>query len=179
MKRTLFLIPAILLFVILSSPGVYGEENQKSLELAAGGGTTLDGDHFRHLLIAPSLAINAPNPKILVYRIEADFEFIKAGRRITEVMGLAPFLRIFATSKKQGPFLELGAGANAITNNHTGRKNSGGAFIFSLMGGAGYKFSVNDKPFSVSVRLRHLSNGHIYRINEGINSVLLLASIGL
>lgn len=171
---------AYILFFIALLPGVVcAEEKKNSWELIVGGGSSLDGDQFRHLLIAPALSINAANQKVLVYRIEADFELIKTEHRITEVIGVAPFVRFFAPMKQRGPFIEFGAGANAVTNNHTGRKKSGGAFIFSLMGGAGYQFSIQNKPFSVSCRFRHLSNGHIYHFNEGINSLLFLASIGL
>ncbi len=179
MKKNLLLTSALVLFLIsVCAIPAFAEEKSTSWELVAGGGTSLDGDSFYHILVAPALTIDPPNRKILVYRIEADFELIKAAHSLTVVMGIAPFARLYLPHKKTGPFIELGAGANAITNNHTGIKNSGGVFVFSLMGGLGYRFTIGNRPFSLSVRARHLSNGHIYRINEGINSALLLASIG-
>ena len=168
-----------ILFVITFFCTAYGADNKKSWEVIGGGGISLDENHFRHAFIAPAMSIKPPNQKILVYRFEGDLELIETKRHATALIGLAPFLRFYLSGGKQGPFLEIGAGANAITSNHTGRKDSGGAFVFSLMGGAGYEFSIYEKPFSVSCRLRHLSNGHIYRINESINALLFLVSIGL
>lgn len=147
-------------------------------ELVVGPGLNVDGNHTSQILIAPSISLQSPK-QWLKYRIEGDLELIDSDGRITAVIGAAPFLRFYPLSGEKKLFFEIGAGVNVISRNTTGDKNSGGAFIFSVMGGPGYEFTLYERPVAVSCRFRHISNACLYPHNESINNVYLLFSIGL
>ena len=147
-------------------------------ELVVGPGLNIDGNKTSQILIAPAISVQSPK-QWLKYRIEADLELIDSDGQVTAVIGAAPFLRFYLLNGEKKPFFEIGAGANVISRNNTGNKNSGGSFIFSVMGGIGYEFMLYERPVAVSCRLRHISNACLYPHNESINNVYLLFSIGL
>jgi hypothetical protein len=171
------LFASVALFTVFAGNS-YCEEKKSHWELAVGPGLNIDGNHTSQILIAPALSI--PSPKQwLQYRIEGDLELIDSDGLITAVIGAAPFLRFYMLEGEKKPFFELGAGANLISRNHTGDKDSGGAFIFSIMGGIGYEIPLHGRPFTVSTRFRHLSNCYIYGANQSLNTLYVLLSIGL
>ena len=180
MRKDLFLILfSFLLFSLLCSNIGYAEEKQTHWELGIGPGINMDGKHFKHALIAPAFSLKSRGYEFLSCRLEGDLELIESDGRITAVVGAAPFIRLSMPERKLRPFFEIGAGANLISRNHTGTKNSGGPFIFSIMGGVGLEFSTWGRPMSISYRVRHLSNSHIYQANQSINSQYLMLSIGI
>lgn len=156
----------------------YCEEKKSYWELAVGPGLNIDGIHTNQILIAPGLSLQS-RKEWLRYRVEGALELIDNEGQITAVVGAAPFLRFDLLKRKSRPFFEIGAGVNVISRNHIGRKDTGGAFIFSVMGGAGYEFTLYERPVAISCRLRHLSNACLYPNNESLNNVYLLFSIGL
>ena len=176
-KSFLSLLFACMTFVTISAGEGYCAENIH-WELTAGPGLNVDGNHTSQILIAPAISLQS-SKQWLKYRIEADLELIDSDGRITAVIGAAPFLRFYLLKGENKPFFETGAGVNVISRNVTGDKNSGGAFIFSVMGGAGYEFTLYERPVAVSCRFRHISNACLYPHNESINNVYLLFSIGL
>jgi hypothetical protein len=170
------LFAAMTLLTICAGKG-YCAENIH-WELAVGPGLNVDGNHTSQILIAPAISLQSPK-QWLRYRIEGDLELIDSDGRITAIIGAAPFLRFYMLNGEKKPFFEIGAGANVISRNNTGNKNSGGSFIFSVMGGAGYEFTLYERPVAVSCRFRHISNACLYPHNESINNLYLLFSIGL
>jgi len=176
-KSFLSLLFALVTFLTFSAGECYCAETIH-WEVAVGPGLNVDGNHTSQILIAPAISLQSPK-QWLKYRIEADLELIDSDGRITAVIGAAPFLRFYLLKGEKKPFFEIGAGANVISRNVTGDKNSGGAFIFSVMGGAGYEFTLYERPVAVSCRFRHISNACLYPHNESMNNVYLLFSIGL
>ena len=176
-KSFLSLLFASMTLVTISAGDGYCAENI-NWELAAGPGLNVDGNRTSQILIAPAISLQSPK-QWLKYRIEADLELIDSDGQITAVIGAAPFLRFYLLNGEKKPFFEIGAGANVISRNVTGDKNSGGAFIFSVIGGAGYEFTLYERPVAVSCRFRHISNACLYPHNESINNLYLLFSIGL
>ena len=170
------LVAVMAVFTINAGEGFCAENIH--WELAVGPGLNVDGNHTSQILIAPAISLQSTK-QWLKYRIEADLELIDSDGQITAVIGAAPFLRFYMLRGEKKPFFEIGAGVNVISRNITGDKNSGGAFIFSVMGGAGYEFTLYERPVAVSCRLRHISNACLYPHNESINNVYLLFSIGL
>jgi hypothetical protein len=176
-KSFLSLLFASMTLLTISAGEGYCAENIH-WELAVGPGLNVDGNHTSQILIAPAISLQSPK-QWLRYRIEADLELIDSDGQITAVIGAAPFLRFYMLNGEKKPFFEIGAGANVISRNNTGNKNSGGSFIFSVMGGAGYEFTLYERPVAVSCRFRHISNACLYPHNESINNLYLLFSIGL
>jgi hypothetical protein len=177
-KSLLSFLFAFLVLLTVSAGNSYCAEKKTHWELAVGPGLNVDDNETSQLLIAPAVSIQS-SKQWLLYRIEGNLELIDSDGQITAVMGAAPFLRFYLMGGEKKPFFEIGAGANIISRNNTGEKNSGGSFIFSTMGGAGYEFRIYEKPVTVSCRLRHLSNACLYPHNESINNIYLLFSIGL
>jgi hypothetical protein len=168
-----------LVLCLLKISAGYAEERGRYWDVSAGAGLDMDGIGSRQILFAPAFSVMIPNRRLLWLRLEGDLELIESRRKITAVVGAAPFIRFYMLEKKPRPFVELGAGPNIVTRNHVGPKNVGGFFLFSLMGGAGVEFNAHGRPVSISYRVRHLSNGHIFLINESVNTQYLLLSIGL
>ncbi len=177
--RKIIVFQLLIFLCLILSGRAYGGEKDMSWDLAVGPGLNLDGMSTKQLLIAPALSMKVPKHELLRCRFEGDLELIDSNGAITAVIGVAPFLRFLMSQKESRPFLEAGAGVNLISRDHTDRKDSGGIFQFTLMGGAGYEFSSSGKPISISCRFRHMSNSHIYHNNEGINSLYLILAFGI
>ncbi len=175
MTRILFVSS---LFILLALPLPARAEKQQFWDLSIGTGINLDGNGTEQIMVTPAFNRRMPGQELLWYRVEANVEVIKDGK-FTAVLGVAPFLRLYLAQAGPKPFVEIGAGANIITRNHTGSKESGGAFLFSPSLGAGVQFGRSPIIRSISMRFRHLSNAHIYKINESINTLYVLFSIGL
>jgi hypothetical protein len=175
--KSLYLLALCIVIGTLSAgSGFCAEEMQ--WDVAVGPGLNIDGIATNQILIAPALSLQSQKPW-LRYRFEGALELIDNDGQITAVAGAAPFLRFDLLSGKRKPFFEIGAGLNVISRNHIDRKDTGGAFIFSVMAGAGYEFTLYERPVAVSCRFRHLSNACLYPHNESLNNVYLLFSIGL
>ena len=177
-KLSLSLLFAFMLLLIFFAGDSFCAEKNIQWELAAGPGLNIDGIDTNQMLIAPALSLQSQK-EWLRYRVEGALELIDNEGQITAVAGVAPFLRFNVLTGERKPFFEIGAGVNVISRNHIGRKDTGGAFIFSVMGGAGYEFTLHERPVAISCRFRHLSNACLYPHNESLNNVYLLFSIGL
>lgn len=177
MKKILF-VPFFIILFIFFSPLFSNAEERQFWDMSAGTGLNLDGNGTEQVLITPAFNRRMPGQKLLWYRFEANIEIMK-DNKFTAVLGISPFLRLHLREAGPKPFIEIGAGANVITRNHTGRKNSGGAFIFTPSLGAGIQFGGQPVARNISVRFRHHSNADIYAFNESINTLYILFSIGL
>ncbi len=174
----------IVALLILLPVTVFGEE-KNYFEIGAGAGTDLQGVAAKELLLAPAFSMPISANGSLLARIEGDFEIIDysgksdySGKTIF-VGGIAPFLRLLPLGWKIDPFIEIGAGGNFTTDRTIGHQHIDGPFLFSLMSGSGIEMMINKTPVSLSYRFRHLSNGDIYKSNEGFNSQYIMLSIGL
>jgi hypothetical protein len=174
----------ILLFCVISfsliegSPS-YGEARQEHWDFGIGGGINFDGNPVSQILLIPAYNRRLANSRHVLYRLEGNIELLEGFRKITLVAGLSPFLRWYMKETGPGPFVEIGAGVNVITRNHTGNKEHGGFIEFSPSAGAGVRFGSQERPISISLRLRHLSNAHIFPINQSVNTLYLILSIGM
>ena len=184
MVRTTWKAILIVVLLTLLPVAVFGDE-KNYIEIGVGAGTDLQGIAAKELLLAPAYNMPISANGSLLARIEGDFELIDyAGKtnysgKTVVVGGVAPFLRLLPFGWKINPFIEIGAGGNFTTDKTIGHQHIDGPFLFSLMSSAGIEMMINNTPVSLSYRFRHLSNGDIYKSNEGVNSQYLMLSIGL
>jgi hypothetical protein len=174
----------ILLFLVISlcllRPGsACGEDRDRYGEFGMGGGINFDGNPVSQLLLIPAYNRRLANSRHVWYRLEGNIELLEGFRKITLVAGVSPFLRWYMKEKGPTPFIEIGGGINLITRNHTANKESGGFIEFSPSAGAGVRFGSQERPIGISLRLRHLSNAHIFPINQSMNSLYVIFSIGM
>lgn len=184
MKTRIVLNLLCLTFLCLLSAGaVSGEDRGRYWDFGIGGGINFDGNPTNQVLLIPAYTARISGSRLLWYRLEGNLELLEGKRegqhKLTAVVGVAPVLRWYMKETGLSPYFEIGAGANLITRNFTANKESGGFFLFSPMAGAGIQFSTQGKPISISCRLRHLSNAHIFPINESMNNLYVILSIGI
>jgi hypothetical protein len=156
-------------------------ENPASFEIAVGAGSSLNNNiDSWQVLISPSVNRQIGNIRSLWFRIEGDVEVIHCEGKETVVAGIAPMLRLFPYpgQDSHGPFIEAGFGANIISRHAVAYRELGGTFIISTMAGVGYGFQFEGKAVSLSLRYRHISNGHLYPQNYGFDSCYLMVSVG-
>ncbi len=166
----------ILALFFFSFSGYTRAETPAEFELGVGGGINIDGLGSQQVLLIPALSWDIQTHELIRLRLEADLEIIDHKGHVDFVGGVAPFVRFFLTPRDVRPFVEIGAGGNLATSDHIGRKNVGGAFLFSIMAGAGMEI---DKKITLSYRFHHLSNGGLYRFNESVNTQYLILSLFL
>ncbi|HEX8948276.1 MAG TPA: acyloxyacyl hydrolase [Dissulfurispiraceae bacterium] len=179
-KGANLLVVSSLLLVLSLFPPVKGlcAEKDNFFELGIGPGTSLNGIHTEQLLFAPAFSVKIKGTELVRFRLEGNLELIKEHSRLTVVGGIAPLFRFTVPGWKLRPFLEAGGGANLANHNDVGGRRLGGHFFFSAMGGTGVAFSAAGHPASISYRVRHLSNGHLYQWNQSLNSHYLMLSVG-
>ncbi|MBZ0155507.1 MAG: acyloxyacyl hydrolase [Alphaproteobacteria bacterium] len=159
--------------------GASAAEGDRFFEVGIGGGVSLNGINTTQVLIAPAYRIPFKNSEVLKFRIEGTVELIEFHDRITVIAGVAPFLRATWPGAGLRPFIELSPGVNYASRRHLDGKKLRGPVLFSAMGGIGLEMRVHKRPVSLSYRVRHLSNGHIYgNDNQGLDSQYLMLSIG-
>jgi len=173
-----------LIFLCLLSAGAVSAEDRLSYwDFGIGGGQNLDGNPTNQILLIPAYTARISGSRLLWYRLEGNLELLEGKRegqhKITAVVGVAPMLRWYIKETGLSPYVEIGAGGNIVTRNFTINKESGGFFLFSPSAGAGIQFTPHGRPISISLRLRHLSNAHIFPINESMNTLYGIISIGL
>lgn len=175
----LYLLLFLISLVILPySDKGFAANDRRFFEVGLGGGIDLVGLDTSLALLAPAVSMPIKGTDMLRFRLEGNLEFIEHRGQVTTIGGIAPFLR--ATWQKAGirPFAEIGGGINYSSRKKVDGKELTGPFLFSAMGGVGVEFQCKKKPVSVSYRLRHLSNAHLYKGNQGFNSQYLMLSIG-
>ncbi|MFZ5997006.1 MAG: acyloxyacyl hydrolase [Nitrospirota bacterium] len=172
----LLLIGVLLLF---SCPNRgFAADKQGLFEVAVGGGINLNGINTNQVLFVSALSFPIKGAEMMRFGLEGDLEFIEYHGRVTFIGGVAPFFR--ATWQRAGirPFAEIGGGINYSSRKRVDGRELNGPFLFSAMGGAGIEVLYNKMPMRIAYRLRHLSNGHLYKGNEGFNTQYLMLSIG-
>jgi hypothetical protein len=184
MKTRIVLNLLCLTFLCLLSAGIAsGDVRGRYWDFGIGGGVNLDGNPTNQILLIPAYTAKISGYRLLWYRLEGNLELFEGRRegehKLTAVVGVAPMLRWHMKETGLSPYVEIGAGGNLVTRNFTINKESGGFFLFSPSAGAGIQFTTHGRPISFSVRLRHLSNAHIFPINESINTLYGILSIGL
>lgn len=160
---------------IAAVPG-NAEERGRSFEVSLGGGINLNGINSTQFLFAPAVSAPLAGSRSLRLALEGDIEVIDYRSRSTLIAGLAPMVRATWPAKTVRPFIELGGGINYAARNNPAGKELNGPLLFSAMGGVGLEVVSGGRPLRVSYRLRHLSNGHLYKGNEGINTQYLMLS---
>lgn len=152
-------------------------EKGASFELAAGGGINLSSLNTNQAMLAPGLYLPVRFLEPVRVRVEGDVEVIDYRGRLTAIMGIAPFLRAVWPEGAVRPFVEIGGGVNYSSRNKIDGKKLRGPVLFSAMGGAGLEFSLNKRIIGISYRARHLSNGHLYKANQGLDSQYIMLSV--
>jgi hypothetical protein len=169
------ILSAIFLFFLPS--GAFSEEKKGYFELGIGEGISLRGAEASHTVLVP--AFNRGAKDFLRLRLEGNLEYVSDEGRGAFFIGGAPSLRFLVSEKAPRPFLEIGVGLNYASSTVVGDRELGGHFLFSLMGSIGCEFEVDGRPVTLSYRARHLSNGHLYSKNMGIDSQYIILSMGL
>lgn len=152
-------------------------ESPHRFEFALGPGISLSNLDSRQLLLAPAVSIPVKGTGFLRFRIEGNAEFIDFHDKFNAVLGVAPFFRTILPKGRVRPFAEIGGGINYSTHTYLDGDRLKGPFLFSAMANAGLEFTFQGRPASLSYRVRHLSNGHLYHCNKGINSQYLMMSV--
>lgn len=176
-KRFPICITLVLVSFLLLSGNGSAEEKERYFEIGIGGGVNLESINTKQILLAPSINWKIKGQESLRFRIEGDLEFIEDDKNLAVIGGVAPFLRVGASERNLRPFFEVGAGVNLSSRDEIGERRLGGTFLFSLMGGVGFELVTRGGLISISYRIRHLSNAHLYRLNQGINFQYVMVSI--
>jgi len=180
MKRKIYsLLFCVIFLCLFDATTACGEDGDRYWDLGIGGGINFDGNPVSQILLIPTYARRLSGSRLLWYRLEGNLELLEGFHKITLIAGVSPFLRWYMKERGPSPFLEIGGGLNLITRNHTGNKESGGFIEFSPSAGAGFQFGGNGRPISISCRLRHLSNAHIFPINQSMNTLYFVFSVGM
>ena len=167
----------ITIMMFLGPHHCFSEIYDRYFESGIGYGETIAGKNGKHYMLAP--AVTWELKEHMKVRIEGDFEKIEHEGKETWVLGIGPFIRLLIPTDPVRPFIELGAGVNYISRREVEGSKLGCQFIISMMGGAGFEFSLNDVPLSLAYRYRHLSNAGACETNQGIDTNLIMLSIGL
>lgn len=165
---------AVMILLFCSQAGA--EQKGTFFELGGGVGRDMHGLGTTQALLAPALSLPIIND-IFRLRLEGNFEIIFDGGKTMIVGGISPMIRASITTGSLRPFLELGPGINLADKKEFDGRHLGGAFFFSAMGGLGLEVPYSNRILSLSIRTRHLSNGHVRKgWNQGLNSQYLMIS---
>jgi hypothetical protein len=182
MNRSIFTILSFLIVLLLTAVVCteVAAENRRYFDIGIGGGLSLNSVDSRQLLIAPALNIPFRERDYLRFRLEGNIEFIDVPGKSLLGIGVSPLLRgVLPVGKEASLFLEIGPGINLLSRSKIEDRKLGGPFAFSATGGAGLEFNLGKRLVSISYRLRHLSNGHLYNANQGLNSQYVMLSVEL
>lgn len=148
-------------------------------EIGLGAGTSINSQlDTRQVMIVPAAGLRLTDDGNIQLRLEGNLEGIYHDGKVALLAGIAPMLRLFLLpGEDRGPYVEGGAGANYISRDSIGRRDLGGSFIFSLIAGAGYVFSAEEKRWSLGIRFKHISNAGLYAPNEGLDALYVLVSV--
>lgn len=181
--KNIYRLFCLISLCLLSAGIASGEVRDRYWDFGIGGGINFDGNPTNQVLLIPAYTARISGSRLLWYRLEGNLELLEGKREgqhnLTAVVGVAPILRWYMKETGLSPYVEIGVGGNLITRNFTANKESGGFFLFSPTAGAGIQVTTHERPISVSFRLRHLSNAHIFPINESMNTLYCILSIGL
>jgi hypothetical protein len=177
-RRIYILLFCMISLCLLDAGTACAEDRDRYRDFGIGGGINFDGNPVSQILLIPAYTKRLSGSRLLWYRLEGNLELLEGFRKITLVAGVSPFLRWYMKERTPSPFIEIGGGINLITRNHTANKESGGFIVFSPSVGAGIRFGPQARPIGISFRLRHLSNAHIFPINQSMNTLYFIFSIG-
>ncbi|MDA8156363.1 MAG: acyloxyacyl hydrolase [Actinomycetota bacterium] len=140
---------------------------QKEADVA--GGWNMDGSRTWQAMV---LAAGEHRLKQnLFIRVEPTLEYIRASGQTLFDGGASLVARMKAPMGAATPFFDVGAGANGVSRSQFAGRQLGGNFLFDLVFGVGVEFK---NGLAVSYRFRHMSNGGLFKVNEGIDSGYLM-----
>ena len=170
---------SVLLAVFFMVFGLYSTalalEFQKSSKKWSGSlemGTTVDGSCAFHLVGAYWLPeeVLTGRSGAFAARIEADLGLLDS-RDTTIDAGFQPVLRYTYKAFQLRPYLDFGAGIHFLSRANIRGRQLGGAFQFSVLGGAGLCFG---NSWEMGYRFFHISNADIHDNNDGRDEHLLV-----
>lgn len=162
-----------LVFCLFFAAGAFAA-GQKSFEVDIAGGGSLNGNGAGQAMLMA--AWQKPLYPDFLLRVEPTLEYMNSKGDVLLAGGFSLAFRKLARYKSLKAFVDLGAGLNLITNKHFAGRRLGDDFMFDLLLGGGFYLT---RDISLSYRYRHLSNGGIFRYNEGIDSYYLILGIGI
>ncbi|MDA8387612.1 MAG: acyloxyacyl hydrolase [Nitrospiraceae bacterium] len=121
-------------------------------------------------------AWQAPLYPDFLLRVEPTLEYISAKGDTLWAGGSSLVARKLAHYKRLTVFVDMGAGANLISDSHFAGRRLGDHFMFDLILGGGFYLT---DDISISYRYRHLSNAGLFRYNDGIDSYYILLGTGI
>ena len=143
-------------------------------EIGLAGGSSLNGNGAGQAMLVG--AWQRPLYPDLMLRVEPTLEYLNAKGDTLWTGGFSLVGRKLAYYKSLAVFVDLGAGANLISDKHWAGRRLGDGFMFDLIVGGGFYLTRN---ISISYRYRHLSNAGLFRYNDGIDSYYILLGIGI
>ena len=159
---------------LLAIPHVARAAGLKNFEIDLAGGGSLNGNGAEQaMLIAAWKHQLYPD---LLLRVEPTLEYLNGRGDTLWAGGFSLVVRKLAHYKKLTAFVDMGAGANGISNNHWAGRRLGSNFMFDLLVGGGVYITHN---ISISYRYRHLSNAGLFSYNNGIDSYYVVLGLGI
>ncbi len=162
-----------IVFCLLLLPGG-AVAGQSGFEVDVAGGGSLNGNGAGQAMLMT--AWQRPLYPDFLLRVEPTLEYMNAGGDTLWAGGFSLAGRKLAHYKRLTAFVDLGAGANLISNKHFADRRLGSNFLFNLILGGGFYLT---RDISLSYRYRHLSNGGLFHYNEGIDSYYIVLGIGI
>lgn len=175
-RRFVYFIAYFALVVIAAQGECLAGDWQVSRDFGLGAGVNVNSLNTKQVIFIP--AVNWHAHENIILRLEGNLEFISDDNVMTAVGGVAPFVRLLTNMWEVNPYVEISGGLNVMSRDQISDRQQGGAFAFSLQGGAGISFDRKGRSYSVSTRFRHLSNGQIYDHNQSFNTQYVLFSTG-
>ncbi|MDA8085455.1 MAG: acyloxyacyl hydrolase [Nitrospiraceae bacterium] len=169
-KRGVSLL-AMMFFVLVPPCSAAG---QKRFEIDIAGGGSLNGNGAKQVMLMG--AWQRPLYPDFLLRVEPTLEYINTDSDTLWTGGFSLVGRKLARYKSLTAFVDLGAGANLISNRHFAGRLLGDDFLFDLILGGGFYLA---RDISLSYRYRHLSNAGLFNYNEGIDSYYIILGIGI
>lgn len=112
------------------------------------------------------------NDMVIRRRLELDLGVFDT-RDTTVDIGIQPVFRLEYLGWSIRPYIDAGAGIRFLSRSNIRGRQMGGAFQFSLIGGAGIQLS---DRFGMGYRFLHISNANIHKDNDGRDEHLLFLS---
>ncbi|MDA8173912.1 MAG: acyloxyacyl hydrolase [Nitrospiraceae bacterium] len=140
---------------------------QKEADMA--GGWNVDGNKTWQAMVL--VAGEHRLKQNLFIRVEPTLEYIQASGQALFDGGASLVARMKAPMGSATPFFDVGAGGNVVSRSQFVGRQLGGNFLFDLVFGAGVELK---NGLAVSYRFRHMSNGGLFKENEGLDSSYIM-----
>lgn len=156
-------LPAFVLAAVLFASPAFGAWS-KEADIAGG----WSFDYTRTVQVMALAGFERQLKENLYIRIEPTVEYMRSkdGQALFDG-GATLVARLKSPMGKVTPFLDFGAGANGVSRKEFEGRELGGNFLFDLVMGVGAEFK---NGLAVSYRYRHLSNGGLFKVNNGLDS---------